>query len=98
MKIIGRMPDSNDNLEQKIREALMELKSQKPDQGYTVMGLMVAKLGVPQSAIENKQFKYWEKEHVNLYNGIKRILERGVKEGKFAKGKSGRAFLYQFKE
>ena len=36
----------------------MELRSQKPDQGYTVMGLMVAKLGVPQGVIENKRGRY----------------------------------------
>ncbi len=68
-----------------------------PDNGYSVMGLMVECFDVRESDINGKPFKSWKKGHPSLYTRIRTCLERLHKAGRVEKSKQERAFLYWWK-
>jgi hypothetical protein len=78
-------------------ETVEERLKSDPDNGYTVMGLMVECYGVKESDINGVPFNKWKKGQPSLYSRIRTCLERLVKSGKVNKSKVKRAFVYWWK-
>ena len=78
-------------------EIVAERLKSDPDNGYTIMGLMVECFNVKETEMNGKPFSSWRKGLPSLYTRVRLCLERLVKEGKVDKAKQERAGLYWWK-
>jgi hypothetical protein len=94
MPLTIKVPVKEIKANRPVCETVEEKLKADPQNGYTVMGLMVECYNVKESEINGKPFKQWKKGYPSLYTRIRTCLEKLYKAEKVGKSKQKQAYVY----
>lgn len=78
-------------------ELIKKLLKDSPEKAFTIYGIMVNQFGTKIKDIGNKDYSDWNKQEVNLYEGIRKIMKQLEKENFVKVKKEGRQYFYWHK-